>query len=59
MGYSTGSGVAPMIAFMSSTLFSDGGTAIRPVALIHGGLLDIYDSLLFAAPALLALRALL
>ncbi len=30
----------------------------RPLALIHGGLLDIYDSLLFAAPALLALRAL-
>jgi phosphatidate cytidylyltransferase len=31
----------------------------RPLALIHGGLLDIYDSLLFAAPALLAVRALL
>ena len=27
-----------------------------PLALLHGGLLDIYDSLLFAAPALLLLR---
>lgn len=31
----------------------------KPLALIHGGLLDIYDSLLFAAPALLALKAVL
>jgi phosphatidate cytidylyltransferase len=38
---------------------SRGVKDFRPVALIHGGLLDIYDSLLFAAPALLALRALL
>lgn len=30
-----------------------------PVALLHGGLLDIYDSLLFAAPALLLLRSVL
>jgi phosphatidate cytidylyltransferase len=28
-----------------------------PVALLHGGLLDIYDSLLFAVPALLLLRS--
>ena len=28
-----------------------------PLALLHGGLLDIYDSLLFAAPALLLLRS--
>jgi phosphatidate cytidylyltransferase len=28
-----------------------------PVALLHGGLLDIYDSLLFAAPVLLLLRS--
>jgi len=28
-----------------------------PLALMHGGLLDIYDSLLFAAPALLVLRS--
>jgi phosphatidate cytidylyltransferase len=28
----------------------------RPVASLHGGVLDIYDSLLFAAPALLLLR---
>jgi hypothetical protein len=34
--YSTGSVIAPMIAFMSSTLFSDGRTAIRPAALIRG-----------------------
>jgi phosphatidate cytidylyltransferase len=30
-----------------------------PLATLHGGLLDIYDSLLFAAPALLALRSVL
>jgi len=35
-----------------------GAKDFRPLALIHGGLLDIYDSLLFAAPALLALKAL-
>ena len=28
-----------------------------PIALLHGGLLDIYDSLLFAAPVLLLLRS--
>jgi phosphatidate cytidylyltransferase len=31
----------------------------RPVAALHGGLLDIYDSLLFAVPAILLARALL
>jgi len=38
--YSTGCGIAPKIAlkiaFMSSTLFSDGRTAIRLAALIRG-----------------------
>jgi phosphatidate cytidylyltransferase len=31
----------------------------RPLAILHGGLLDIYDSLLFAVPALLLLRAII
>jgi phosphatidate cytidylyltransferase len=33
-----------------------GAKDFPPLALLHGGLLDIYDSLLFAAPALLLLR---
>ena len=58
----TGTALAAGLAgdlLLSALKRARGVKDFRPIATLHGGLLDIYDSLLFAVPALFVLRAMI